>query len=314
LLLVNVDLLFLVKQTDDEFSSAKCSSKESQQRANAHQRKGGGNCGGPSTSANLNHRHQGPSSVAARGNATTATTTTTTTNVKREKRSLDECDHQHHKASGSSSYPPAKKTVQDVKKEEKQDDDMFPDDDDDYIFHTAAAVEEEKEEVDMFPDDDDDILFTDMSGTPAVPAEPTTTTTTEQQRQRQVKISGAHPIERPFTYLSSHLRKRANNVKCQQQSICVKVTATKKFNRCCFDADIFIPFFVFFLIRTVGFRVYHHGQVGSDEIGDGRRPVATICRHQRRIRRIESRFQPTSESGFFFFFFFSFHFPCPRFI
>lgn len=200
--------------------------------------------------------------------------------------------------------------VQNVKKEEE---DLFPDDDDDYIFHTAAAVEEEEEEekeVDMFPDDDDDILFTDMSGPPAVPTEPTTATTTttrtrtEQQGQHQVKISGtaaaaaAHTIERPFTYLSSHLRKRASNVKCQQESICVKVgrAGPNKFNQCCCFRRLWLISVV--VIGTVGVRVDHHGQVGGDEIGDGRQPVATIGRHQRWIGRIESRFQSTSESQF----------------
>lgn len=201
--------------------------------------------------------------------------------------------------------------VQNVKKEEQ---DLFPDDDDDYIFHTAAAVEEEEgeeKEVDMFPDDDDDILFTDMSGPPAVPTEPTTATTTtrtrteqQQQGQRQVKISGTaaaaavHTIERPFTYLSSHLRKRASNVKCQQESICVKVGRAEpnKFNQCCCFRRLWLISVV--VIGTVGVRVDHHGQVGGDEIGDGRHPVATIGRHQRWIGRIESRFQSTSESEF----------------
>ena len=202
-------ICYFLSVTDDEFSSAKCSKEQ-----NAQQQKGaGGNCGGPSTSANLNHRHQGPSSVTARGK-------TTTTNVKREKRSLE--DPTTTSSNGaSSSYPPAKKTVQhhhhQMKKEEE---DMFPDDDDDYIFHTAASAfvqqKEEEEEENVFPDDDDDILFTDMSESPTVSTEETT----EQQQQL------GPTIERPFTYLSRHIDKRANNAKCQEEYICVKVTTT----------------------------------------------------------------------------------------
>ncbi|XP_032797856.1 recQ-mediated genome instability protein 1 [Daphnia magna] len=175
---------------DDEPSSAKCGNNTKQQQR--------GVCRNNSASAN-----QGTSSVA------------------KQKRNDDDDDLKPW----SASYPPAKK-IQQRAIRAKDEEDMFPDDDDDYIFHTASAGDE-----DVFPDDDDDILFTD--GNLAVPMEQS-----EEDVGRRVKISGplttsttagqAKPIivNRPFTYLSSYIKTRAdravNNVKCEEESICVK--------------------------------------------------------------------------------------------
>lgn len=195
-------LVYFLYIADDEFSSSgvSCSGiKESQRQASSRPVFGGG--GG-----DLNHHHQNPPAFA--GSA-------------REKRTL---------SSANTDCPPAKKIQPDRRPTlapARRDDDMFPDDDDDFLMadiplEPDLMVPESRVERQTAPEAKTNPL--PMQPAPSLSSSSSSLTTPSTVSGATVQRAQPAAVDRPFTYLSTHLRRRATNSNSRSMdTVCVKV-------------------------------------------------------------------------------------------